>query len=90
MIILALKFTREEGFFSYVTPFKILQSFLLNRDLAKHHSQMLDTCTPSVISLSPVKQQSQPIATLFHFLKTDEKKIAVVSTNQKHLNFNWN
>lgn len=41
---------------------------------------MLDTCTPSVISLSPVKQQSQPIATLFHFLKTDEKKIC----NSKH------
>lgn len=34
---------------------------------------MLDTCTPSVISLSSVKQQSQPIATLFHLLKTDEK-----------------
>lgn len=50
MIILALKFTREEGVFFYVTPFKILQSFLLNRDLAKHHSQMSDTCTPSVFT----------------------------------------
>lgn len=52
---------------------------------------MLDTCTPSVNSLLKVKQQSQPTATLFHFLKTVEKKnIAVVSTKKKHLNFNWN
>lgn len=73
MIILALKFTRKEGVFFYVIVFKIFQWFLLNRNLAKHHSQMLDTCTPPVISLSPVKQQSQPIATLFHFLKTEGK-----------------
>lgn len=51
---------------------------------------MLDTCTPSVISLSTVKQQSQPIATLSHFLKTDEKNTAVVSTKKKYLNFNCN
>lgn len=63
---------KRRGFF-YVTLFKIFQWFLLNRNLAKHHSQMLDTCTPPVISLSPVKQQSQPIATLFHFLKTEGK-----------------
>lgn len=75
MIILALKFTRKEGVFFYVIVFKIFQWFLLNRNLAKHHSQMLDTCTPPVISLSPVKQQSQPIATLFHFLKTEGKKL---------------
>lgn len=52
----------------------MVQTFLLNTNLAKHHSQMLDTCTPSVNSLLKVKQQSQPTATLFHFLKTVEKK----------------
>lgn len=69
----SFKIHQKSRVFFYVSPFKIFQSFLLNRNLAKHHSQMLDTCTPSVISLSPVKQQSQPIATLFHFFKTDKK-----------------
>lgn len=37
MIILALEFTSRVF---YVTPFKIFQSFLLNRNLAKHRSHV--------------------------------------------------
>lgn len=48
---------------------------------------MLGTCTSLAIPLSLVKQQSQPIAMLFHFLKADEKNIAVVSTKKKAFEF---